>query len=163
MGLHVGLSVHLFLTSFLGVRAVPVSRVGSQIGSCGEWQGGGGGRKYTGEELKGRCWEIHTPARNCNKVNDTAGYRSQTLKNNTLVRCLGPAHLLCWGFVGCAHAAGIGTREDGISASRYLRRARVYDPQSPTGTMAGTTGKAGPKGLGADRTGIADHLTLAFL
>ena len=28
--------------------------------------------------------------------------------------------------------------------------------------MTGTTGKAGPKGLGIDRTGITDHLALTF-
>ena len=31
-----------------------------------------------------------------------------------------------------------------------------------TDTVTGTTGKAGPKGLGIDRTGITDHLALTF-
>ena len=36
--------------------------------------------------------------------------------------------------------------------------AKVNNERTTTGTITGTTGKAGPKELGVDRTGIADHL-----
>ena len=44
----------------------------------------------------------------------------------------------------------------------WLQAARVYNQRSTIDTMAGTTGKAGPKGLGVDRAGITDHLGLTF-
>ena len=43
---------------------------------------------------------------------------------------------------------------------RYLHAARVNYQGSATVTITGTTGKAGPKGLGVYRTGVADHLAV---
>ena len=56
----------------------------------------------------------------------------------------------------------IGSRRERIDAMRSLQAARVSNQRATTDAMTGTTGNAGPNGMGIDRTGITDHLALTF-